>query len=191
MATKNISDGPGFVRFILVWSSLGPVFLLWAIRGVDALRDSVWIPLCLALFALPNIFLWLIFRRVRKNENTKTIDVERASDQREHLFTYLFAMLIPLFDVSLGGARDVAAMMLAMIFVMFLFWYLRLHYVNLIFAIWGYRIYTVEAKVGIGDGQGSRLVTYAVISRQHHLPSDSILTGYRLGGNVLVDKSDA
>lgn len=191
MATRNNTEGQGFVRFVLVWSSLGPVFLLWAIRGVSALEDSVWIPLCFALFAIPNLILWLIFRRVRKSENTKTIDVEKAGDQREHLFTYLFAMLIPLFDVSLGGMRDVAAMMLAMVFVIFLFWYLHLHYVNIIFALWGYRIYTVEVRTGAGNGQDSRLLSYAVISKQHHLSSGSILTGYRLGGNVLVDKSDA
>jgi hypothetical protein len=192
MATSNVSEGLGFVRLVLVWSSLSPVFLLWSIRGVDAVDDAVWIPTCLVLFVLPTTILYWVFSRARKSENVKTIDVVSARDQREHLLTYLFAMLIPLFDVNLGGVRDIVAVAFALAFVMFLFWHMRLHYMNLIFAIWGYRIYTVEAKIGTKerDREQPRLVTFAVISRRHYLPEGSALTGYRLGGNVLVDKDN-
>lgn len=192
MGKSKVNEGLGFVRFVLVWSSLSPVFLLWSIRGVDAVGDHIWIPVCLFLFALPTIIIYFIFRRVRKSENVKTIDIVNARDQREHLLTYLFAMLIPLFDVNLGGTRDILAVAFALAFVMFLFWHMRLHYMNLIFAIWGYRIYTVEAKIGTTgrDREERRLVTFAIISRQHHLSDGSAVTGYRLGGNVLVDKND-
>lgn len=192
MATSNVSEGLGFVRLVLVWSSLSPVFLLWSIRGVDAVDDAVWIPTCLVLFVLPTAILYWVFSRARKSENVKTIDVVSARDQREHLLTYLFAMLIPLFDVNLGGVRDIVAVAFALAFVMFLFWHMRLHYMNLIFAIWGYRIYTVEAKIGTKerDREQPRLVTFAVISRRHYLPEGSALTGYRLGGNVIVDKDN-
>lgn len=192
MATSTVSEGLGFVRLVLVWSSLSPVFLLWSIRGVDAVDDAVWIPTCLVLFVLPNAILYWVFSRAQKSENVKTIDVVSARDQREHLLTYLFAMLIPLFDVNLGGVRDIVAVAFALAFVMFLFWHMRLHYMNLIFAIWGYRIYTVEAKIGTKerDREQPRLVTFAVISRRHYLPEGSALTGYRLGGNVMVDKDN-
>lgn len=192
MTTGNIKEGRGFVRFVLVWSSLSPVFLLWSIRGVDAINDYVWVPACLVLFALPTVILYFIFYRARKSENVKTIYVASSRDQREHLLTYLFAMLIPLFDVNLGGARDIVAVAFALAFVMFLFWHMRLHYMNLLFAIWGYRIYTVEAKASAGDQDRDkpRLVTFAVVSRRNSLPENSMLTGYRLGGNVLVDKDD-
>lgn len=192
MATSNVSEGLGFVRLVLVWSSLSPVFLLWSIRGVDAVDDAVWISTCLVLFVLPTAILYWVFSRARKSENVKTIDVVSARAQREHLLTYLFAMLIPMFDVNLGGVRDIVAVAFALAFVMFLFWHMRLHYMNLIFAIWGYRIYTVEAKIGTKerDREQPRLVTFAVISRRHYLPEGSTLTGYRLGGNVLVDKDN-
>lgn len=192
MAIRNVNEGLGFVRLILVWSSLSPVFLLWSIRGVDAVDDTVWIPACLVFFALPTAILYWIFRRARKSENLKTIDVVSARDQREHLLTYLFAMLIPLFDANLGGVRDIFAVAFALAFVVFLFWHMRLHYMNLIFAIWGYRIYTIEAKIGTKerDRAQPRLATFVVISRRHYLPEGAALTGYRLGGNVLVDKDD-
>lgn len=192
MARIDVNEGLGFIRFVLVWSSLSPVFLLWSIRGVAAVPDRIWIPVCLTLFVLPTAIIYLFFRRARKTDNVKTIEVDESHDQREHLLTYLFAMLIPLFDVNLGGIRDILAVAFALALVIFLFWYMRLHYMNLIFALWGYRIYTVEAKTGATDQKmrKSRPTTFAVISRRHHLLKDSTVTGYRLGGNVLVDKNN-
>jgi len=101
-------------------------------------------------------------------------------------------MLIPLFDANISGGRDTLAISVAFLFVMFLFWHMRLHYMNLLFAFWGYRIFTVEARAGTteNDRQSGRLITYAVISRRHYLPDGDVLTGYRLGGSVLVDKED-
>ncbi|QPN27634.1 hypothetical protein I5770_03050 [Brucella sp. BO2] len=191
MSNKNADEGLELTRFILVWSSLSPVFVLWAIRGVDAIQDKYWIPICVALFLLPTAILWWLLRQARKAENTKTIHIASAKDQREHLLTYLFAMLIPLFDANTDGIRDLTAVSLAFIFVMFLFWHMRLHYMNLLFAICGYRIFTVEAKIGTTekDRKCDRFVTYAVISCRHFIPNNDALTGSRLGGRVLFDKA--
>jgi hypothetical protein len=188
----KIQDGLGGVRFILVWSSLSPVFLLWAIRGVDKVPDKIWVPACLILFLLPTLLLWGFFELAKHRQNDKTITVQSARDQREHLLTYLFAMLIPLFDASLGGHRDVIAVFVALLFVLFLFWHMRLHYMNLFFAMCGYRIFTVEAVSGTEPERrdNQRLVTYAVLSRRHDLPAGGPLKGWRLGGNVLVDHAD-
>ncbi|MGO7545440.1 hypothetical protein AB9E34_06665 [Rhizobium leguminosarum] len=190
MNSEKVEEGLGLVRFILVWSSLSPVFLLWAVRGVDAIADCVWIPVCLVLFALPTVLLYIFLRISRYYHNVKTITVVTAKDQREHLLTYLFAMLIPLFDANLDEVRDVTSVFIAFIFITFLFWHVRLHYMNLIFAILGYRIYTVEVKLSAASEMPARLATYAIISRRHYLPEQSPLTGYRLGGNVLVDEKN-
>lgn len=191
MGAKSANnEGLGLVRLVLVWSSLSPVFLLWAVRGVAPISDSIWVPACAFLFILPTVILFWIFRRAKANRNEKTISVSSSRDQREHLLTYLFAMLIPLFQASLSGVREIVAMSVAFLFIMFLFWHMRLHYMNLIFALWGYRIFTVEARSGTTrkDRESERLVTYAVISRRHYLVDGEFLTGYRLGGNVLVDR---
>ena len=126
-----------------------------------------------------------------RQQNDKTITVHSAKDQREHLLTYLFAMLIPLFDANLGGYRDLIAIFVALLFVLFLFWHMRLHYMNLLFAMFGYRIFTVEAVSGTetADSDSSRLVTYAVLSKRHNLAAGKPLKGWRLGGNVLVDQA--
>jgi hypothetical protein len=192
MSVVRVREGLGLVRLILVWSSLSPVFILWAIRGVETVPDYVWVPICLTLFALPSAILYAIFKRSKKSKNEKTITVESARDQREHLLTYLFAMLIPLFDANLSGYRDLAAISLAFIFVVFLFWHMKLHYMNLVFAIAGYKIFTVETRVGTTtqDRDRNRLVTYAVISKKDHISENDQVTGYRLGGNVLFDERE-
>lgn len=190
MRAEKTREGLSTVRFVLVWSSLSPVFILWAIRGVDPVSDWVWAPICGFLFLLPTFIIWLFIIRAKSNQNTKTVTPKSAKDQREHLLTYLFAMLIPIFDANLDGYRDLTAIFTALGFVVFLFWHLRLHYMNLIFAIFGFRIFTVEAVSGTtrADRDGQRLATYAVLSKRHHIPSDVPLTGWRLGGNVLVDR---
>lgn len=190
MSTEKVNEGLGFIRFVLVWSSLSPVFLLWAIRGVDAVRDAIWVPLCIALFILPTLLICVFLKISKKNDNVKTITVANAKDQREHLLTYLFAMLIPLFDANLDQLRDVTSIFIAFLFITFLFWHMRLHYMNLVFALFGYRIYTVEVRLGTTsqDMQNNRFATYAVISRRHYLPDEKPVTGFRLGGNVLVDR---
>ena len=167
------------------------MFLLWAIRGVDTIRDAVWVPLCIALFLLPSVVLFFFFRRAKKQQNDKTITIRSAKDQREHLLIYLFTMLIPLFDANLGGARDLIAVSVALLFVLFLFWHMRLHYMNLFFALFGYKIFTVEAesRTEVAEGVAPKLVTYAVLSKRHHLAPGKPLTAWRLGGHVLVDQA--
>lgn len=190
--TAKIQQGLGGVRFVLVWSSLSPVFLLWAIRGVESVPDKIWVPACILMFLLPTILLVMFFRRAKRHQNDKTITVHSAKDQREHLLTYLFAMLIPLFDANLGGYRDLTAIFVALLFVLFLFWHMRLHYMNLFFAMCGYRIFTVEAVSGTETSEGAslNLVTYAVLSKRHNLVPGKPLTGWRIGGNVIVDQAN-
>jgi hypothetical protein len=184
----RVHEGLGLIRWLLVLSSLSPVFVLWAIRGVTGIDDCIFVPICLALFLLPTLVLWAVWVRNKKQNNVKTIEVRKAEDQREHLLTYLFAMLIPLYEAGLSGGRDLWAAVAAFLLVVFLFWHMRLHYMNLFFAMAGFRIFTVEAGP---EGTEVEPTTYAVISKRHILPTGKPLTGLRLGGNVLVDRADA
>lgn len=175
------------VRFLLIWSSLSPVFLLWALRGTAAVPDKIFVPICLALFLVPSVVLWLLWRRNVHIENTRTIEIRSAQDPKDHLLTYLFAMLLPLWQAGLGTPRDLYASFAALLLIIFVFWHMGLHYMNVLFAVRGYRVYTVQAGA---EGDNQKLLTYAVISKRSHIPvGGAVLTGYRLGGNVLVDKA--
>jgi hypothetical protein len=181
-------EGLGFARFILVLSSLSPLFILWALRGAKDVPDCYWVPGCLLLFVLPNIFLFYMLRKAKKTQNKKTIKVASSRDQREHLLVYLFAMLIPLYDVNLGGYRELLSVAVAFFFVVFIFWHMKLHYMNVFLAMFGYHIFTVQTVSGIaGEGDSPSSNTYAVISKKDCIEAGEIITGFRLGGNVLVD----
>ncbi|TXN04292.1 hypothetical protein FV222_07740 [Methylobacterium sp. WL103] len=185
----KVKRGLGFARFVLVVSSLSPLFLLWAIRGTATLSDAYWIPSCITLFLILNLFLWLLVRRARQSDNRQTFKISSARDQREHLLVYLFAMLIPLYDANMGSPRDLCAVASAFLFVAFLFWHLKLHYMNIIFAIKGYHIFTCEVQSATvsPDRDSPAFTTYAVISRRHRLEEGMTVSGLRLGGNVVVD----
>jgi len=58
----------------------------------------------------------------------------------------LFAVLIPLFDANVGRTRDSIATVVALAFVVFLFWHLELHYANLFFAVAGFRVFTIRSE---------------------------------------------
>lgn len=100
-------------------------------------------------------------------------------------------MLLPLYQASLGSVRDIYATLFALGLILFVFWHMGLHYMNVLFAISGYRIYTVQAgDEGSGSSDNFKMLTYAVISKRSHIPTGGApLTGYRLGGNVLVDRA--
>ncbi|WP_342107771.1 hypothetical protein [Methylobacterium sp. SI9] len=185
----KVKHGLGFARFVLVVSSLSPLFLLWAIRGTASLSDAYWVPVCVVLFLLPNFFLWLLVRRARQSDNRQTFKIRSARDQREHLLVYLFAMLIPLYDANMGSPRDLCAVAAAFLFVAFLFWHLKLHYMNILFAIRGYHIFTCDVQTGSAAGEGDSPIytTYAVISQRQRLEEGMTVSGLRLGGNVVLD----
>lgn len=52
-------------------------------------------------------------------------------------------MLLPLYAMELDTWRDLATVLEALGFIVFLFWHLNLHYMNLLFAACGYRVFTV------------------------------------------------
>ena len=98
---------------------------------------------------VPNAFLWLRVRTARKLQEKREIAVGMADDHREHLLVYLFAMLLPFYALDLRTWRDLGAALAALGFIIFLFWHLNLHYMNLIFAVRGYpRVH------GLSDGGG-------------------------------------
>ncbi|WP_294308207.1 hypothetical protein [uncultured Sphingomonas sp.] len=113
----------------------------------------------------------------------------KAEDPKDHILTYLFAMLIPLFQSNVDDKRQLSVAIVAFIMVMFLFWHMRLHYMNFVFALFGYSIFTVKADAG-ADTRGPKPTdTWVIISRRSAISDGEMLTGYRLGGLVLADKA--
>lgn len=140
------NDGLALVKFMMLLSSMAPLFLLVGIRGMDSVivDKHLWIAVaCLVL--IPYLVLQLRIRLSIKSNDTFVLDVTDVKNNKEYLFTYLFTVLLPLYSVTISNNREFGAMMFAICFVIFVLWNMNLHFVNILFAFMGYRVFTIES----------------------------------------------
>ena len=137
------------------------------------------------MVVIPNAFLWFRIRTAKKQEDKRELTVGIADDHRDHILVYLFAMLLPFYSEAIDTWRDLSATLTALAFIVFLFWHLNLHYMNLIFAAFGYRVFTV-APPDDGNTHVDR-VRQAVITRRVSLAARDRLVAYRLSDTVYLE----
>lgn len=178
-------EGLKAARLLMVLSSISPLFILWAIRGNSLVPDRWFIGFCMVLVVVPNVILWLRIRIARKRADKRELTVGAADDHRDHILVYLFAMLLPLYSEDLGTLRDLSATLGALAFIVFLFWHLNLHYMNLVFAACGLRVFTVDTPADGNPHSGK--TRYAVITRRVSLAPGDRLVAYRLSDTVYLE----
>jgi hypothetical protein len=179
------SEGLKAARLLMVLSSISPLFILWAIRGNSLIPDRYFIGFSALMVVVPNAFLWLRIRTARKQKDQRHITVGAADDHRDHILVYLFAMLLPFYSEDLGSWRDLGATVAALAFIVFLFWHLNLHYMNLLFAALGYRVFTVYPPADGNPLTGK--TRQAVITRRVSLSPGDRLVAYRLSDTVYLE----
>ncbi len=182
-----VSHGEGLkaARLLMVLSSISPLFILWAIRGNSLIPDPYFVGGCGLMVVAPNLFLWLRIRTARRQNDKRMITVGAADDHRDHILVYLFAMLLPFYSEDIGTWRDFSATLAALAFIVFLFWHLNLHYMNLLFAICGLRVFTVYPPV---DGNPLTARTrQAFITRRVSLAPGEQVIAYRLSDTVYLE----
>ncbi len=184
-STKPQSEGLKVARMLMVLSSISPLFILWAIRGNALIPDRFFIGFCVLIVVLPNFFLWLRLCTARKTEDKRKIIVGKAEDHRNHILIYLFAIMLPFYSENLGNWRYLGSSIAALSFIIFLFWHLNLHYMNLLFAILGYRVFTVYPPDNGNPVTGK--ATLALITRRVRLLPGEPLTAYRLSDTVYLE----
>ena len=182
---KEGSEGLKILRLFMVLSSISPLFILWAIRGTNLIPDSAFVGACVVLALFPTSFLLLRIALAKKHNDVRNLVVGHAEDHRSHVLTYLFAILLPFYRQSVDAWRDLAAMLVALIFIIFLFWSLNLHYMNLILALRGYRIYTVQPPDSMNPLSGR--TPYTLITWRGVLPSGQTVTGLRISNTVYLE----
>jgi hypothetical protein len=185
-ASRN-HEGLRAARLLMVLSSISPLFILWAIRGNNLIPNSYFIGFCALMVVVPYAFLWVRIWTAKKQQDKRELAIGAAEDHRDHILVYLFAMLLPFYSEDLGTWREFGATVAALAFIVFLFWHLNLHYMNLVFAILGYRIFTVSPPADGNRFSGkSRQV---VITRRVNLVSGDRLITYRLSDTVYLEAS--
>jgi len=171
LPTKR-NEGLKVARFMMVLSSLSPLFILWAVRGIPALPDLYLWTACAILVILPNAVLLSRVKIAKTRGDVVTLTVDHADDHRDHLLVYLFAMLLPLYDLNFGERRDLFAAIIAVSFIVFLFYNLHMYYMNLAFAFLGYRVFTVYPST---DGGLSRVDKVVLLTwRPYFRPSQEV-----------------
>jgi hypothetical protein len=178
-------EGLKAARLLMVLSSISPLFILWAIRGNSLIPDFWFIGFCTLMVIVPNVFLWLRIRVAKKQSDKRELTVGTADDHRDHILVYLFAMLLPFYSEDLGTWRDLGATVAALAFIVFLFWHLNLHYMNLIFAARGFRVFTVYPPADHNPLSGK--THQAVITRRVGLAPGERLIAYRLSDTVYLE----
>jgi hypothetical protein len=179
-------EGLQVTRLIMVISSMAPLFVLWALRGSPMVNDAYFLPLCTAFAVLPTLWLCRRVQIAKGNNEVKVILVGQADDHRNHILVYLFALLLPFYTVNLGGAREFAATVLALAFVIFLFWHLNMHYMNLVFAMRGYRVFTITPPGSNGNPYAGRHASVLLTKRAVISPGESI-DAFRLSDSVFIE----
>jgi hypothetical protein len=182
---KPKSEGLKTARLMMVLSGLSPLFVLWAIRGSKVLSDRYLWALCAVMVIVPNLFLWVRIRIVKKQQFKNNLTVGKAEDHRDHLLVYLFATLLPFYSIDTATWRDFAALMTAVAFVTFLFWYLNLHYLNILFAIRGYRVFTIAPPKDKNPFSGR--TSAVLITPRANLSEGESITAYRLSNTVFFE----
>lgn len=178
-------EGLKAARVLMVLSSISPLFILWAIRGNSLFPDSWFIGFCLLMVAVPNGFLWLRIQVAKHRRDTRVITVGAADDHRDHILVYLFAIMLPFYSVAINSWRDFGATLAALAFIVFLFWHLNLHYLNLLFAAFHYRVFTISPPL---DGNPlSGRDRQALITRRVSISPGERISAYRLSDTVYIE----
>lgn len=179
------TEGLKMARLLMVMSSFAPLFILWAIRGTKLIPDHVLFPACFVLAFAPIGFL-LIRVYVAKAEQDRQIVVTGAStDERGHLLGYLFAILLPLYQDRLDDVRSMIATIVALVLIIILFWRLNLHYMNLVFLAFDYRIYSVSPPEDSNPYSGQD--RFILITHRTRLESGERLQGYRISNKIYLE----
>jgi hypothetical protein len=182
---RGTNRGLPTARLLMVIGSLAPLFLLWAIRGAPPISDRYWVTVCVVLATAPNLGLLCRWRTARRSNDHRVIMVASARDQSDHLLVYLFAMLLPLYSVNLGNERELYAVVAAFAFIVFLFWHMNLHYMNIVFAALGYRVYTAE-MMGRAGSVGDSVI---LLSKRTSPPAAGVsIDALRISDTVFVEK---
>ena len=185
---RSSPEGLRIARLMMVLSSLSPLFILWAIRGFPMLSDKWFIALCGLLIVVPNLILYGRIRISRKQSDTKILKVGFAEDHRDHLLVYLFAVLLPFWAANLSSLRELAATLSAFAFIVFLFWHLNMHYMNIFFALFGYRVFTITSPEDENPVSGrERLV---LITQRCHVEQKADIKALRLSNTVYFEPKE-
>ena len=182
---RRTHQGLKLVRLFMTFSSLSPLFVLWAIHGQKLIPNTWFVLACVIMALLPTLCLLGRICIAKQENDKKNIIVGSVENHKSYVLSYLFAMLLPFYREELDTYRDLFAMLAALAFIVFLFFHLNLYYLNILFPIFGYQAFIIwppEDKNPYTGREPLTLITY-----RRFLNPGSSYTGYRLSNTVLLE----
>ena len=173
-----------FIKLMLVLACMAPLFILMAIRGVGIVPWEIYFPAFIGLALIPNFILMARIIIAVKNNDRKMIRVTNSTDNLEQLITYIFAMLLPLFQSSVSTEQDLYAALCALLFVVYIFGHMELYYMNFFFALAGYRILFVRPD----SASGNLSVSHVLITKKKSIPDTRDINPILITDFLLFDK---
>lgn len=172
-------EGLPLVKLMMLLSSMAPLFILVGIRGIDekvVSQNSVWVVILVLLF-LPFLIVLARLYYAKKAGDVFLVNTSSATLNKEYLFTYLFTVLLPLYSVSIDSKQELAAVICAVFFVIFILWNLNMHFINIFFAFQGYRVYTLP----------SNNAAILLSTRQYLNTNTHKIKAHRLSNSVFIE----
>jgi hypothetical protein len=169
------SEGLPFVKMMMLISSLSPLFIIIAIKGIEIIPDCYLWSFTAFIVLIPVLIIWWRIKIAIKNNDKKTLYVKGASQNKEYLFAYLLTVFLSFFGLPDSNIRDLWAVIFAIVIVLFIFWNMNIHYVNLIFVILGYRVYTIEGDTNI-----------ILLSTRHNINLEKLIA-HRISNTVYIE----
>ena len=170
-------------RLCMVVAGFAPLFVLLTVRGIDSVPDKwLWVA-CAFLVLGPMLLMAARLFFVFRFTEPSSLYVDDVEESRSHLVVYLFATLLPFYRQSLVDIRDLVAVLLALALIVFIFWRLNLHYVNILLVVFGFNIYTICRSAQDQHPFNNRLPVVVVIRDRSLSPKTTIL-GYRLSDTL-------
>ena len=190
MANVPYSSGEGLraARLMMVISSLSPLFVLWAIRGNSYVPDTILFTICILLILVPLGILLLRILVAKREGDTREVVAAGSENNKDQVLVYLFSILLPFYRQESKCLREFLAMVVALVFIIFLFWHLNYHYMNIVFALCGYRIYTISPPDSGNRVSGRE--PFVLITRRRFLLKDDRIHAIRLSNSVYMETAE-
>ena len=182
-------EGFKVLRVAMVLSSLSPLFVLWGIRGSSIIPDRWLGILCTALVLFPNVLLQWRISSARANCELRRITVGSYDDNRRDVLVYLFGNMLPFYRTAVETFREFLAMCVALGFIVFLFWHLRLHYINILYTLQGYRAFAVYSPRD-GNPFTGRETTMLLTNRRYLIEGEEIVA-HQITDSVYLEPKNA
>lgn len=166
-------------RLFMVLGSLTPFFLLLGIKGSKIIPSSVLWFICIGMIFIPNFILWVRILVAKKQKDKKIWTIESYTDNRDHLLVYLFTVLIPLYQSDLDSFNSLLSLLVVFFLIIFLFMHMNMHYINILFALFGFRIMKLKTKES-----NSQII---LLTQKELLNTDEIIQTFRISNTVYIE----